>query len=177
MNTKHKRIHHIVNLVKAELPDATFEVDESSRTDAPSFVDIDANGRKVVLEFRPKLGFGVTSAPADSYGEGPDEFFEEDDNGVAKRLLALLRSGEQTAPQRVRLLQELREHRQVSQVSLAARLGVRQPTVSKIERRDDVALSTLRRYIEALGGRLVVAAQFVDGRVEIALDDDQSLPA
>jgi hypothetical protein len=48
---------------------------------------------------------------------------------------------------------------------------VKQPTVSKIERREDVALSTLRRYVEALGGELHVTAQFSDCTVEIGLDE------
>ena len=51
------------------------------------------------------------------------------------------------------------------------RLRPRQPTVSKIERREDVAVSTLRRYIEALGGKLRLTAQFADGRFDIDLDD------
>jgi transcriptional regulator with XRE-family HTH domain len=65
------------------------------------------------------------------------------------------------------LLQELRKRRNVSQVALASRLAVRQPTVSKIERREDVSLSTLRRYVLALGGVLQVTARFPDGAVEI----------
>jgi transcriptional regulator with XRE-family HTH domain len=67
----------------------------------------------------------------------------------------------------VRLLQELREHRKMSQIAVATKLGVRQPTVSKIERREDVAVSTLRRFIEALGGELHVTAEFKEGAVEI----------
>ena len=43
------------------------------------------------------------------------------------------------------------------------------PTLSKIERREDVNVSTLRRYVHALGGELHVTAIFDDGEVEIAL--------
>ena len=65
-------------------------------------------------------------------------------------------------------LGELRTSREVSQVELARRLGIAQPNVSRIERREDVYLSSLREYVEALGGRLEVAAVFDGQRVPIA---------
>lgn len=86
---------------------------------------------------------------------------------MVERVRALLKTKARTMPQRVRLLQDLREKRHFTQVDLAGKLGVRQPTVSKIERREDVNLSTLRRYIRALGGELHVMAEFKDESVEI----------
>jgi transcriptional regulator with XRE-family HTH domain len=56
----------------------------------------------------------------------------------------------------------IREARRQSQVALASRLGVQQPAVSKIERQTDLYLSTLREYIEAMGGKLELIAQFPD---------------
>jgi hypothetical protein len=44
-----------------------------------------------------------------------------------------------------------------------------QPEVSKLERRGDIRLSTLRSYVEALGGSLSVVARFEDGDVELPL--------
>ena len=64
-------------------------------------------------------------------------------------------------------LQELRHARKLSQESLAATLGQRQSGISKIEQRTDVYVSTLRRYIEAMGGRLDIVAHFPDGDVRI----------
>jgi len=58
---------------------------------------------------------------------------------------------------------ELRKARGVTQVDVAERLGVSQGNVSELERRDDLFLSTLRGYVEALGGRLEVAAVFDKG--------------
>ena len=49
-------------------------------------------------------------------------------------------------------LQELRRARQLSQEELAERLGASQPEVSKMEGRADMYVSTIRRYIEAMGG-------------------------
>jgi DNA-binding XRE family transcriptional regulator len=59
-------------------------------------------------------------------------------------------------------LGRLRESRGATQVEVAGALGVSQPNVSRIERQDDLYLSTLREYVEALGGCLVIAAAFPD---------------
>ncbi|MGH3147016.1 MAG: helix-turn-helix domain-containing protein [Rubrobacter sp.] len=59
-------------------------------------------------------------------------------------------------------LADLRESRGVTQSELAGTLGVSQPNVSKIERNEDVHLSTLGDYVAALGGRLEINAVFPD---------------
>ena len=59
-------------------------------------------------------------------------------------------------------LAELRESRGLTQVQLAERLGVSQVNVSRIERAEDTQLSTINRYVEALGGRLELSAVFDD---------------
>ncbi|HEX6747917.1 MAG TPA: helix-turn-helix domain-containing protein [Longimicrobium sp.] len=64
-------------------------------------------------------------------------------------------------------LHELRRARDISQEQLAERLGTRQPNVSKLERRKDVRLSTLRAAIEAMGGELRIIAHFPDADYEI----------
>ena len=64
-------------------------------------------------------------------------------------------------------LQELRQARKLSQEALAAALGQRQSAVSKLERRADVYVSTLRRYVEAMGGVLEIVARFPEGDVRI----------
>ncbi len=57
-------------------------------------------------------------------------------------------------------LQELRRARAMTQVRLAKNLGVAQKQVSEIERRTDMHISTLRRSIEAMGGKLLLVAEF-----------------
>lgn len=57
-------------------------------------------------------------------------------------------------------LQELRKALHCSQEKVADELGVNQAAVSKIERRTDMYVSTLRSYIEAMGGSLDIIAQF-----------------
>ena len=64
-------------------------------------------------------------------------------------------------------LHALRKARAVSQEELAKKLAVGQPAVAKIERRSDMYVSNLRRYVEALGGTLEMSARFADGVVTI----------
>src|SRR5213592_1027800 len=66
-------------------------------------------------------------------------------------------------------LAELRQSRHVTQVQLAETLGISQGNVSRLEARSDVYLSTLRSYVEALGGHLEIAAVFDDQRVAVEL--------
>jgi predicted XRE-type DNA-binding protein len=54
----------------------------------------------------------------------------------------------------VHSLHELRRLAERSQAQIAAALGVKQPSVHKIERQTDLYLSTLRRFVEAAGGTL-----------------------
>lgn len=65
-------------------------------------------------------------------------------------------------------LAELREARGLSQTSVADELGTSRPNVSRIESEVDVRLSTLERYVEALGGRLEVHAVFDDEAVKLS---------
>jgi transcriptional regulator with XRE-family HTH domain len=64
-------------------------------------------------------------------------------------------------------LHELRHARELSQQDLARELNVGQPAVAKLERRADMYVSNLRRYIEALGGSLEITARFPEGSVTI----------
>jgi transcriptional regulator with XRE-family HTH domain len=64
-------------------------------------------------------------------------------------------------------LHELRRARQLSQEQLAEELGATQPEISKIEHRTDMYVSTLRRFVEAMGGQLEITARFPDGTVQI----------
>jgi transcriptional regulator with XRE-family HTH domain len=66
-------------------------------------------------------------------------------------------------------LKEVREAVERTQEDLAARLGVGQDTVSRIERRSDILLSTLRRYVEAMGGELELIARFPN-RTPLVID-------
>jgi DNA-binding XRE family transcriptional regulator len=66
-------------------------------------------------------------------------------------------------------LSELRQGRGMSQTDVAHQLDVSQARVSKIEREDDLYLSTLRRYVEAMGGSLELRAVFQEDGQEVRI--------
>jgi DNA-binding Xre family transcriptional regulator len=66
-------------------------------------------------------------------------------------------------------LYQLRNAREMTQTRLAEVLEMDQGNISKLEKRTDMYLSTLRSYIEAMGGALEIRAVFPDGVVKIDL--------
>ena len=70
-------------------------------------------------------------------------------------------------------LYELRKALSLTQEELAKVLKVNQPAVSKLESRQDVHISMLRNYVEALGGRLAIIAKFPQGDIPIDLSCQQ----
>ena len=65
------------------------------------------------------------------------------------------------------LLSEIRKCAGKSQRQVAHALGIRQPSLSKLEKQSDMQISTLRRIVNALGGELEVSARFPAGTVKI----------
>ena len=59
-------------------------------------------------------------------------------------------------------LRELRHARKLTQVRIAKKLGITQDSVSRLEKRSDLLLSTLRKTVEAMGGSLSLVAEFPD---------------
>ena len=69
-------------------------------------------------------------------------------------------------------LQELRQAMSLSQKTMSELLGRDQPSISKIENQTDMYVSTLRSYIEALGGELQIVAKLPTGTVHISRFDE-----
>lgn len=78
---------------------------------------------------------------------------------TTKERAAIRRSAKRIAQQHL-ALRELRETRRQTQVALARRLGVKQVSISRLESRADPRLSTLTKYIDAMGGRLHLIVEF-----------------
>lgn len=74
-------------------------------------------------------------------------------------------------------LQALRKQLEITQEGLAERLDIRQGNVSKVEKRSDMLISTLRNYIEAMGGTLELVAH-MPGRAPVTLEGfaDENTP-
>ena len=82
--------------------------------------------------------------------------------GMSPARRQLIREGADALIAEELTLRQLRELLELTQDEMADRLEVGQDTVSRFERREDVRLSTLRSYVEALGGELRITATFPD---------------
>jgi ribosome-binding protein aMBF1 (putative translation factor) len=79
----------------------------------------------------------------------------------------------------LRHLDEIRRARGMTQVALASAMGVKQAQITKVEHQADLYVSTLRRFIEAMGGQLELVARFPDGEamsVNLADGDEEEVP-
>ncbi len=95
--------------------------------------------------------------------------FEEVKAGLPPEVRKMAR--ERAAELRAELatLREIRKRQGVTQAELAAELGIAQEGVSRLERRNDTLVSTLRKTVEAMGGELRLIADFPDGgRIELS---------
>lgn len=79
---------------------------------------------------------------------------------VLAKLPATRRAKVQQRAAELATLKDLRHAVERTQEELADALGVGQDTISRLEQRSDMLLSTLKRYVEAMGGKLDLVAQF-----------------
>lgn len=79
---------------------------------------------------------------------------------VAQRKKVEVRAAELIAEEMT--LRELRKARNLTQIRVAKQLGITQDSVSRLEKRSDLLLSTLRKTVEAMGGSLSLVAEFPD---------------
>ena len=79
---------------------------------------------------------------------------------VLAKLPAKRRAGIEQRAADLATLKDLRQAVEQTQEELASALGVGQDTISRLEQRSDMLLSTLKRYVEGMGGTLQVVAQF-----------------
>jgi len=167
------KIEKLKRALKSQLPRVEIALDPAAKPTGTSYLDARLGKHAVVIEWRPAVGFGISSNPTGEYGDKPDEFYEDVDS-ACERAVEILRTGQHTRPIDPVALRRLREARGISQVELADLMGIRQATVSKMEHRRDLNLSTLRRLVHALGGTLEVKARF-PGRtltIEVPATDD-----
>ena len=122
-----------------------------------SILDLLLDDQRVTVGWSSQRGFGVSSRNDIEYGEGPDEIFDSVEDAAA-RIVALLLSHTHTAPPAPAGLAELRQRLGFTQVALAKRMGVKQASISKLERREDTRLSTLGAYMKAMGSKFQVVA-------------------
>ncbi|HWO26455.1 MAG TPA: XRE family transcriptional regulator [Kofleriaceae bacterium] len=164
-------IEEIVREIEKRMPGVRTRIERGENSRGPVWIDVTNGKYGVAIEWRQGMGFGLTSLPSDNLGEASDETYDSASE-LSERVEELLSTGQRTSPPKEALLKTLREHRRVSQDTLAQLMGVSQPNISRLERRIDMSIRTLRAVIEAIGGRLEIVARFGDDAVRITQFDE-----
>lgn len=129
------------------------------------WMDVGHRRGSFTVHWEPKAGFGLHPASAEAaFGELPPERYA-DTAMLLRRVEQLVEDGAVG----VVGLRDLREMHGLSQAELAARLGIQQAAVSKVERRQDLHLDTLSAIITALGGTLEMKVKFPGGEVPLRM--------
>jgi len=160
-------IEQLSRELKSHFPQAQIDLRKADDPNGFQFLNLRSNGFEVAVEWKHDEGFGVSSFCDDTHDlaglfETPDDWYTSKE-AVFHRIVSLVLDQKSTKPS-VTTISEMRQERGVSQEALAERLNVKQATYSKMERREDVRVSSLRRVIEAMGGRLLIQAIFPDTR-------------
>ena len=149
------------------MSNCSLSVDAPRNPDGEWFIDIACDKFLLNVAWRVKRGFGLFTAEA-GYGDQPNEVYKKS-RTAALRVAQLLEEWQDTHRLRPTSLAQIRQLTGTAQSQLAAALSLNQPAISRFEKRNDVKLSTLNAYLEAMGGRLEMRAHFDDLDVSIAL--------
>ena len=116
--------------------------------------------------------------------EGPDNFSPDDFATATDRVRAVREQALQNPRvqavveeklarirRRVSTLAALRKARGLTQMQLVEELGMTQGEISRLERRDNLHLTTLSRFVEATGGQLRIVAVYDNEEVEVSIGD------
>lgn len=160
------------------LPAASVKIDAPSRADGEWWLDISYEDHPVTLQWSPRRKLIGISASiiGDGIGDRPEETFDNVDDALA-RVLDLFRQRGFTRPPARVSLREIRSLSNLTQAELAERLGIGQAAVSRFERREDVSLQALAKFVNALGCRLEVSAITASGERVIVADSPAPIAA
>ncbi len=150
--------------VAVDFPHAEILVEKSESPTGIHYLNIRLNNIEVTVEsVGERIGvsaFDSSSDPLDGLFGKPDEWYS-DHKAAFHRIASLLLEQRNTRPP-VATIAKVRQERGISQEAISEQLDVRQATYSKLERRADVKISSLRRVVEAMGGKLLIQAIFPD---------------
>jgi len=154
-------------LVASEFGDAEFDFRVADAPNGFHFLNIYHEELEVAIEWKSGCGFGLSCFRSDADDlaglySSPDEWFKSLE-AVYHRIASLLI--EKTTTKSIpATMADIRHERGLSQASMSAQLDITQATYSKLERREDVKLSSLRKVVEAMGGVLKIEARFPESQ-------------
>jgi DNA-binding XRE family transcriptional regulator len=160
-------IDRLSKKLKSHFADAHIKTRKTDDPNGFRFLNMQAGDLEVAVEWKADFGFGIsafdrTSTPLDGLFDAPSERCATVE-AAFHRVASLILDQRSTRP-RAAKISEIRQERGISQEQLSEQLKVKQATYSKLERREDVKVSSLRKVIEAMGGKLSIQAVFPDTR-------------
>ncbi len=168
--------------LQTRFPGFAFMLDAAETASGSSWINI--ADQTIAIEFRPGTGLGLFLDDDTGYGSRPDEVYR-DPELLLKRLGQLLApshssvqhatgvagSGPLAATARKQItLKDIREVLGLTQTEVAKALDTQQSAISKLEKRDDVLVSTLVALIHGLNGTVEIKAKFEGCDVSIYAD-------
>lgn len=158
-------VRQFLEAVETMHPGLDVRVEKGGDKRGDWWIDVGHRRGNFTVHWMPDSGFGLHDASDDAaFGDLPQERYE--DTAMLLRRVEQLIDDSQLG---FAGLRDLREIQGLSQAELAARLGIQQAAVSKVERRQDLHLDTLSAIITALGGTLELKAKFPGGEVPLKM--------
>jgi hypothetical protein len=151
-----------------------FQIDRPADPSGDWILDLVVDDWSTTVIWRERAGFGIFSSEP-SFGERPSEVFF-DAAKAAQRLRQLAARRAQSSGSLPLTLREVRLLAGESQATVAVALQKNQAEISRLEGREDTHLSTLKRYIEALGGEIAITVKFPDFQGPLSLQGLDARP-
>ncbi len=185
----------LMTALQTQLPGFEFILDAAETATGSSWINI--AGHPMAIEHKPGIGFGLFLSDEGGYGNRPDEVYR-DAALLLKRLgqllsvppttpdtpslsadddIAMTQTGASNGPlapavRKQITLKDIREVLGITQADVAKALGKQQSAISKIEKRDDVLISTLVSLIHGMNGAVEITAKFEGCDVSIYSDEE-----
>ena len=146
--------------------DMELEISKPARPDGVWMATLHAaNGYWTEVEWKLHRGFGVSAGYEADWGEPPHESYGSWEY-TAQRMIELWKARAETSRNLPVAISELRKLRGQLQKDVAAQMGITKGGLAQIEAsasEGKVQVDTLGRLVKAMGGRLVISAEFPDG--------------
>lgn len=157
------QVRQFIEAVEVMHPEVNIVLEKGGDIAGDWWIDVQHQTGAFTVQWKPEAGFALHPATDDAvFGEMPYERYS-DTATLLRRAEQLIDEGTVGAVG----LRDFREVQGVSQAELAARLGIQQAAVSKVERRQDLHLDTLSAIVKALGGTLEMKVKFAGGEVPL----------
>ena len=158
-------IDEFVEALRREIPDVVVDVDRPDDPNGETWIDIRTPEFSTNVSYRPSEGFGVYVSDG-AYGDGPDEIFRVAEKAV-QRVAQLCAHAANDGEATVLTLADIRALAGYTQTQVARALSIKQPSVQRTERRQNIQMETLANYAEAMGGRLEARLVFEEMEVRL----------